>query len=100
MLILDVGTRYVCRTLGIRDHYLVNTSALVAYQGKPVSLPPERKPHGMMFDHVLTIYKSTSDNGNRLNPKSGDMLPRMNEYFLNVTNIKEGRQKYSPPHEN
>ena len=29
---------------------LVSTSTLVAYQGKRVSLPPERSPHGMAFD--------------------------------------------------
>ena len=51
---------------GSRDNYLFNTSTLVAYQGKPMSLPPARKPHGMLFDHVLTVYKSTSYNENRL----------------------------------
>ena len=57
-----------CHNLGSRYHYLVNTLALVAYQGKPVSLPPARIPQGTAFDHVLTVYNSTLDNNNSLNP--------------------------------
>ena len=53
---------------GSREYYLVNTSTLFAYQGKPVSIPPSISPHGMTFDNVLNVYNSTSDNKNRLNP--------------------------------
>ena len=59
------GGKY--HTLSIRDKYLVNNLTLVAYQGKPVSLTLARKPNGMMFDHVLTIYNSTPDNEGMLN---------------------------------
>ena len=58
----------LCRTMGSREHYFVNTLTLVAYQGKPVSLPPEIITQGTMFDHVLTVYNSISDNENRLKP--------------------------------
>ena len=36
-----------CSTMGSRDTTLVSTSTLVAYQVKPVSLPPATPPHGM-----------------------------------------------------
>ena len=61
-----------------REYYLVNTSTLVTYQGKPVSFHPARSPHGMTSDHVLNVYNSTSDNNNRLNPYAGNVLPRIN----------------------
>ena len=38
------------RTMGSRDTTLVSNQTLVAYQGKPVSLPPERSPHGMTVE--------------------------------------------------
>ena len=41
--------------MGSKENYLVNTSTLVAYQGKLVSLPPARSPHGMTFDNVSTV---------------------------------------------
>ena len=44
----------------------------------------------MTFDNVLTVYNSTPDNKDRLKPQAGDVLPRMNDDFLNVMNIKEG----------
>ena len=44
------GGREGGRTLGSRDTTLVSTSTLLAYQGKHVSLPPERSPHGMTVD--------------------------------------------------
>ena len=52
----------ICHTLDIRDHHLVNTSTLVAYQGKIVSLNPERESRGMTSDNILTVYNSTPDN--------------------------------------
>ena len=51
-----------------REYYLVNTSMLVAYRDKPVSLTPARSPHGVRFDNVLTVFNSRSDNENRLKP--------------------------------
>ena len=68
----------ICRNMGSRDHYLFNTSRLVAYQVKHVSLHPLIKSNGMTFDHVLTVYNITSDNKNRLKPQAVGVMPRMN----------------------
>ena len=50
MLLGKSVQRTGCRTLGSRDTNLVSTSALVAYQGKPVFLPPAISPHGTAVD--------------------------------------------------
>ena len=54
-----------------------------------MSINPEIIPQGTTFDNVLTVYNITSDNYNRLKPQVGDVLPRKNKEFLNVTNIKK-----------
>ena len=50
MLLGKSVQRTGCRTLGSRDTNLVSTLALVEYQGKAMSLPPARSPHGKTFD--------------------------------------------------
>ena len=49
-LIKGIKMRRMCRTLGCRDTTSVITLTLVAYQGKTVSLPPARSPHGTSVD--------------------------------------------------
>ena len=68
---------------------MVNTSTLVAYQGKPVSRPSERIPQGKTFDHVLIVYNSASDNKSRLKLSETNVLPPKNKDFLYLTNIKK-----------
>ena len=54
--------------MGSIEHYLVNTSTLVSYQGKLVSFTLSRISQGTTFDHVSSVYSSTSDNESRLKP--------------------------------
>ena len=59
---------YTIATLLVADNYLVNTSTLVAYQGKPAKNLLHKEYHESMFDHVLTVYNINQDKNNRLNP--------------------------------
>ena len=83
-----------------REYYLINTSTLVAYQGKPVSLPPEKSPHGTTFDHIVTVYNITSDNKNRVKA----IIRRRNIadelILLKCDKLSIDNNIYSSPHEN
>ena len=62
-------------TLWVADNYLVNTSTMVAYQGKPVLYFLQQEYHESTFDTTLTFSKLTSDNKNTVKLSEVYVLP-------------------------